>query len=186
MSMGGAADDCEGDGDSLDDPPPIAGVLALADRYRLRAHRQARGQYLAAKRASAMHARLGIPVVILSTAAGGSTFATLNSAPEIEWIVATGTISLVAAAMAALQTFFGFADRAEKHRAAGGQFAGLKIDLDLLMLKAGLKGVGAGHAVSALESAAAKFTRLQSESPDIPDRFYDQARREQESDHEGV
>jgi hypothetical protein len=128
-----------------------------------------------------MHIRLGTPAVILSAIVGSAIFATISSAPELWLIISTGTASVVAAVLTALQTFFGFSDLANKHRVAGAAFAAFKRDLDIFAIK--LKSVSTMNEVG---EVAERFNKLQQNSPDIPDHYYDQARREQSLDIEGV
>lgn len=158
---------------------------ALADRYRLRAHRAARAQYLAGKRNQRMHVSLGVPVVILTSLAGTAVFASLSTEPAVWAVVATGAVSVVSAVLAALQTFFQHAQRAAQHRAAGAQYAALKRDFDLWLLELRAQGLS-DELDGRLRLLSDQLSRTEAASPDVPDRWYDQARREQDADLEGV
>ena len=63
---------------------------------------------------------LGIPTLIVSTVVGTSVFAALSSQsiPPI-WV---GILSMVAAVLAALQTFMDFGGRSDKHRLAAVKY----------------------------------------------------------------
>jgi hypothetical protein len=162
-------------------------ILARADRYRLRAHRKARAHYLASKRAHSMHLRLGVPVVVSTTIVGTTIFGTLSKNPQVFWMVLTGLLSLAAAVLAALQTFFRHAEVAEKHRVAAASYAGLQRELDVYLMKH--RKVDAGDRAAALDelqSCLHKLDELEKASLDVPDRLYDQAVREQQADKEGV
>ena len=163
-------------------PSPRDQVAELVDRYRLRAHRSGRAQYLAAKHAARMNNRLGIPVVFTTTAVSTSVFATLGSFSNVFWFAITGIVSLVAAILAALQTFFRFGDRSAHHRSAGAQYAALKREFDVLALEIRITPNEVGAAVTRLSSLAARVSDLDQESPDVPD----QARSEQAMDTEGT
>jgi hypothetical protein len=76
---------------------------------------------------------LGIPVVILSTLVGTSLFATLADpkaiiAPPLR--IAVGLVSVLAAVLAATQTFLRFAERSERHAQAGDWFAAIRREIE--------------------------------------------------------
>jgi hypothetical protein len=78
---------------------------------------------------------LGIPVVILSTLVGTSLFATLADpksiiAPPLR--IAVGLVSVLAAVLAATQTFLRFAERSERHAQAGDWFAAIRREIEEL------------------------------------------------------
>ena len=79
------------------------------DRHEEASRRYARGQYA-----------LGIPSLIVSTVVGTSVFAALSS-KEIPplWV---GLLSILAAVLAALQTFLDFGGRSDKHRNAAVRY----------------------------------------------------------------
>ena len=175
----------EATGPETKPPAESLELLALAERLRLRAHRMARAQYLAAKRVSRMHSFLGVPVVVLTAAVGTSLFATAGSGSGRAVSITAGLLSALAAAAAALQTFFRYSERAEKHRSSAAAFAGLKRELDLFMVKARASDV-ADRDVQQLDILIQRFNDLEANSIDVADSFYDQARREQDQDDEGV
>jgi hypothetical protein len=112
-----------------------------------------------------MHVRLGVPVVSLSTIVGSAIFATLTATPNAILTVVAGLTSIAVATLAALQTFFGYSERAGKHRLASP-------NLDM--------------ALELLNELTQRLKQHEQESPDVPDRYYDQARREQAGDTEGI
>jgi hypothetical protein len=79
------------------------------DRHAEAARRYARGQYA-----------LGIPSLVVSTVVGTSVFAALSSkeVPPL-WV---GLLSILAAVLAALQTFMDFGGRSDKHRDAAVKY----------------------------------------------------------------
>jgi hypothetical protein len=79
------------------------------DRHDEAARRYAKGQYA-----------LGIPSLIVSTVVGTSVFAALSSkeVPPL-WV---GLLSILAAVLAALQTFMDFGSRSDKHRSAAVKY----------------------------------------------------------------
>jgi hypothetical protein len=169
-----------------DEPASLQAVRELLDRNRLRAHRMARAQFLAGKRAESMHNLLGIPVVVLTAVVGTTIFSSLGSSPNRALVIAAGLISLLAAVLAALQTFLGFAQRAEKHRASGVAYSELKRDLDLLATQLTLVAPTAAEALAELKPLLARYAAVDKESADVADAHYDRARREQDQDDEGI
>lgn len=161
-------------------------VLTQLDRVRIRAHRAGRAQYLAAKQAGAMHSRLGLPSVVLSATVGTAVFGTLAVQPEPYLVILTGGVSLGAGILTAVQTFFSFAERAEKHRMAGAKYIGIKRHLDLLKTRYATQESIDDPEFSQLSEIIENVNQLDKESPDVPDRLYDRARREQDADIEGI
>jgi len=79
---------------------------------------------------------MGVPVVIFSSIVGTSLFATLadpNKSISPTFKIIIGMISLLAAILAALQTFLRFGERAEKHVVAGDWYAAVRRDVDELL-----------------------------------------------------
>lgn len=161
-------------------------VATLAERLRRRAHRAARAHFLAGKSAAQRNIQLGAPVVILSSAVGSATFATLATKPGLPWIIATGAVSFAAATLAALQTFFRFSEQAQEHKRSGAEYAALKRDLDLFMIICRDQNLVARDLHEALTQMTSRFNELERSSPDVADHLYDQAKQEQGEDREGI
>jgi hypothetical protein len=161
-------------------------IAQRANHYRLRAHRRSRAHYLACKRNGSLHIRLGVPVVIATTIVGTAIFGTLSSSPAFMWIVLTGLLSITAAVLASLQTFFRFSEAAEKHRVAAASYAALYRKLDLFQLKLKNDPKDTNSLIAQLEHHLATLDELEAASLDIPDHMYDRAVREQKDDVEGV
>lgn len=168
------------------EPASLSKVQDLLERYRLRAHRMARAQYLAGKRSHSMHTLLGIPVVVLTAVVGTTIFASLGASPDSRLVIVAGLVSLLAAALAALQTFLGFAQRAEKHRTAAAAYGTLKHELDLLATQLQVTSPTAANALTELRPLVQRFAAVEQESADVHDAHYDRARREETLDDESV
>ncbi len=69
---------------------------------------------------------LGGPVVVLSAAAGTSTFVYLESGTNQVALIVTGIVSMSVAVLAGLQTFLRFSERAEQHRTVGARYGAIK------------------------------------------------------------
>jgi hypothetical protein len=89
-----------------------------------------------AARFNSRHYRLGMATVVLTSVVGTAVFASIATQPQyVPLQVLTGVLSVAAAAIAALHTFFDFAGQSAKHKAAGGAFEVLRRRLELLKLK---------------------------------------------------
>jgi hypothetical protein len=76
---------------------------------------------------------LGLPVTTLTAVVGTSLFATLNEQQLPAALrITIGTISVAAAVLSAIQTFFGFAQRADKHVLAADWYAALRRKIEEL------------------------------------------------------
>jgi hypothetical protein len=75
----------------------------------------------------------GVPAIVISAAVGVSAFSSvaMEVIPAYAKII-IGLLSVAAAALSALQTFFKFSERAEKHKSAGVQYGCLRRKLEQL------------------------------------------------------
>lgn len=108
---------------SLAWPPAVLELLHDWDR---RAAASEATHYELAGRLAKRNIQLGAPIVILTTIIGTSVFATLEEQVESGWRIAVGLVSVLAAVLASLQTFFRFAERAEQHRIAAELWAAIR------------------------------------------------------------
>lgn len=95
--------------------------------------------YLLTTRLRRANLWIGIPAVVASAVVGTSLFATLaesdgttlNLSPELR--VAIGSLSVIAAVLAAVQTFLGFAKRAEQHVQAADWYAAIRRKIEQVL-----------------------------------------------------
>lgn len=132
----------------------------LAVEWLHRAERTQHGHYLAALHFSQWHYWMGVPVVLLTAAVGTSVFATLQNKPDAWVQITVGLLSFLAALLAALQTFLGYGERAEKHRLAGARYGGIGRRLELLL--------ASDSGWEALKEIEEELNSLAQESPNIP------------------
>ncbi len=121
----------------------------------------AHGHYRAALRFSRLNYWFGFPTVILATVVGTSVFATLQTKPDFWWQVIVGVMSIAAAILSALQSFLGYSDKAEKHRAAGSKYNALGRELELWLSLP-------QEDAEKLDSIRKRIDSLAQESPHIP------------------
>lgn len=91
---------------------------------------------MAAGRASRKNIWLGVPVVIFSSIVVTSIFGSISEAPRSTiWQIITGFVALTAAVLAALQTFFRFAEQSQVHLAAAVGFLTMRRKLDVFLVR---------------------------------------------------
>ena len=74
---------------------------------------------------------LGVPSVALSAAAGTALFATLQKkSTSVGLRLAIGLVSVLAGVLAALQTFLGYGERADRHRAAASAYGAVRREIE--------------------------------------------------------
>lgn len=69
---------------------------------------------------------LGIPTIVLTAIVGTTVFASLQKQVSFKIQIAVGAISVLAAVLAALQTFLRFTERAERHRSAAAHYGAIR------------------------------------------------------------
>jgi hypothetical protein len=124
--------------------------------------------YAASDAANRWNVLLGIPVVIVSAVVSTSIFASINAQPADAWKIAAGLVSLAAAALSALQTFFKFPEAGERHRMAAARFGRVRREAEVFGLRYG--SADAAHreaALADLEAIATKLGELDEGSPPV-------------------
>ena len=128
-----------------------------------------RAHYLSADHFGARKYWLGIPAVILSTLVGTSVFATVQKQPDLWLQITVGLASVAAALLASLQTFLGYAERAEKHRIAGAKYGALGRELEQLLV------AGTAPSPETMSEVRKRLDDLAVESPNNPLPIYRRA-----------
>jgi len=128
-----------------------------------------RAHYLSADHFGARKYWLGVPAVVLSTLVGTSVFATVQKQPELWLQISVGLASVVAALLTSLQTFLGYAERAEKHRIAGAKYGALGRELEQM------RATGAETTPEQITEVRKLLDDLAVESPNNPLHIYARA-----------
>lgn len=81
---------------------------------------------------SRLNYMLGIPTIILSTVVGTAVFVSLDNQAIGNYKIVIGVVSMLASVLAALHTFLGFSQRAEKHRLTATGYASVRRELELI------------------------------------------------------
>src|SRR4051794_28284543 len=130
---------------------------------------------------SSRHRRLGVPVIVTTTFVSTAIFTTLSNEPAIGWRVATGIVSVAAAVLAALQTFFGFAEQAQRHLAAAIGYSSLRRKIELFQLKYDIEPTDRVGALEALDALTQDLDKLEATAPPIDDKVYARVKRRSEA-----
>jgi hypothetical protein len=141
---------------------------AVLDQWHRRVWASQLAHYRRATRLRRANISLGLPVVILSTMVGTSLFATLNETQlPIALRIVVGTISVGAAILAAVQTFFGFAQRADRHVLAADWYAALRRKIEELRA---VPRDARGDARKVLDDIRREMNTVSSQFPQIGER----------------
>jgi hypothetical protein len=161
--------------DAVEDTPWTPAVLALLRDWQRRAAASAEANYGVAQRLARHNIRLGIPVVALTTLIGTSVFATLEENVAVEWRLVIGALSALAAVLASLQTFLRFPERAEKHRAAGEQWAAVRREISQMLALHPTYLASRGDPKAYLDDLRRRMDEIAAQSPEMPDRDWARA-----------
>ena len=116
---------------TLYQPPQDVKELVLAWLRRARESQMA--HYEMANVLSRRSQWLGVPVILITAIVGTSVFASIAAEPiAVEAKVVVGLLSVFAAVLSSLQTFFKFSERAEKHRAFAARYGAVRREIEAL------------------------------------------------------
>ena len=119
--------------------------------------------YEVAERFSRRNYQLGIPVVIVSSLVGTAVFSDWGN----KWVV--GSISILAAVMASLQTFLKFGENASLHGAAADWFAAIRRDIEeTLALSPEMR----GRPKACLDSIRQEMNKAGQKSPELSEHLW--------------
>jgi hypothetical protein len=147
--------------------PPVDEEQLLLKWVR-RARESQMSHYDMADLLAARDRRTGWLVTALTAFVGTAVFATLNaSAVSPALRIFIGFVSVTAAVSSALRTFMKYAERAEKHRAAGARYGAVRRRLEAVF--AGDADARDGHYLSSIRE---ELDRLAEDSPNVPPRVF--------------
>ena len=115
------------------------------------------------------HLWLGASTMVLSTIVGTAVFSSWE-ATAVDNLMRTllGMLSLLAAAMAALQTFLNFSDRAAQHKSAGVSYGAIRRELELIKT---VPPKTEEEIVKMLQIIKLKMDELAEKSPGVQSKF---------------
>jgi hypothetical protein len=162
----------------------VQDILDRAQQYLDLVINKDNAHYKMAARFGDRHRRLGIPVIITTTFVSTAIFTTLTEETAVGWRVATGIVSVAAAVLAALQTFFGFAEQAQRHLGSAIGYSSLRRRFEHFLLKFGLEGADRAQALSALDALTQELDKLEATGPPIDEVVYDEVRERMRRERE--
>jgi len=152
-------------------------VLQRAAAYRLLAIRKDNAHYAMAQRFERRNKVLGVPVVLTTTAVSTAIFGTLETQAAVGLKLATGLVSAAAAVLAALQTFFNYADQAKQHQASARDYSKIRRRLELFELGHSSGSTNRDETLLKLTKFAQQLDELEAHEPTISDHVYDRVAR---------
>jgi hypothetical protein len=150
-------------------------VLDRANEYGVYAAARDRAHYQMSLKLDRRSRFLGVPSIILGALVGTAIFGALESAPSTGWKIATGLTSIAAAVLAALQTFFNYADLAAKHAQSSNVFAGLRRDFHAFRLRNSDGAASRDQALDELKELNRRLAEAEQVCPRIPNRQWKKA-----------
>jgi hypothetical protein len=135
--------------------------------WRNRVYAAQAGYYEMAERLRRRNYWLGIPVVIVSSMVGTAVFADWGNDGTYKWWV--GSVSILAAVLASLQTFLKFGENANLHGVAADWFAAIRRDIEEIQaLPAHLR----GNPKTCLDAIRHEINRAGQKSPELSEALW--------------
>jgi hypothetical protein len=133
-----------------------------------------RGNFMAAKHYSRLNILLGVPVVMVTSIAGSTMFATSGESDALALQYAAGALAILATVLSSLQTFLSYGEQAAKHKEAAVKYGTLRTELQVMLTSdiAALPDLDAR-----IESLRVRWAGIDAESPTLPKKIYDNTRR---------
>jgi hypothetical protein len=147
-----------------------ARIDALLQDWHNRAAAAQHAHYLLADRLRRRNLALGVPTVVFTTVVGTSLFATLTHQDLNRGLrVVIGCVSVLAAVVAALQTFLRFSERAAQHVTAADWYSAIRRDTAQLMA---LPPAARGPVKPALDAIRSQMNKAGQNAPEIGDSLW--------------
>lgn len=155
--------------DNAVDPvsPWSKAVIERLRDWERRAAAAAEVHFQTAENLSRWNIFLGIPVVALSAIVGTAVFATLTEDVDSRIRIAAGSLSVIAAVLASIQTFLRFGERAEQHRVAAERWSAIRREIEKARA---LTAEDVGDPKQLLDEVSARMDEAAEKAPAMPDR----------------
>jgi hypothetical protein len=155
----------------------IFDLQKTAATYRQLAIHKDNAHYAMAQSLERRHKLLGVPVIVTTTLVSAAIFSTLEAQAALGWKIATGLVSVTASVLAALQTFFNFADQAERHQLSARGYSQVRRRCELFDLRYRLDSEY-DDALRDLGELAQQLDELEAHEPTIRDAVYKEIKRQ--------
>jgi conflict system pore-forming effector with SLATT domain len=147
-------------------------IEQLLQDWRNRVYAAQAAYYQEAERLRRRQYQLGIPTVIVSSLVGTAVFADLDKVTTLRWVV--GSVSILAAVLASLQTFLKFGENATLHGVAADWFAAIRREIEeLLVLPVDLR----GNPKSCLDAIRQEINKAGQKSPELRETLWSRIAR---------
>lgn len=157
-----------------------------AIHFRDRAYRMSRAHAIAKQKTKYFSYWMTVPILVLTMISGALAYSGLFVELSRVIVGVIGSVSVFAAILTSLQLFFNFESKSQKHSGAEAQYKLIYRKLSLLSAATDEHGVSEAEILARVESYVDRLGELDSVSPDVPDRYYDQAKVEHINDSEGI
>jgi conflict system pore-forming effector with SLATT domain len=151
-----------------------ASMKELLRGWLLHAHKGRDRHDMASRRYEGRRSALGLPTIVLSTVVGTSVFASLGTQAGTWAQITVGFLSVTAAVFSALQTFFDYPVRAERHRMAGAKYKAIIRELEEVLA---VPDAVATHDPAWLDALRQRLDALEEEAPVVAPGIYDEVER---------
>jgi hypothetical protein len=154
------------------EPRPASAESSVLEQWRNGVRIEHIAHSRAAARFEALGRALGLAVVALTAIVGTSVISTLEASPSTAVKIVAGVLAFAASALAAMQTFLGYAERAASHREVAAKYGTLRRRMDA---------IEASHPVDlreAMEDLQTRWDDIEASQPSTPQRLHDVARAE--------
>jgi hypothetical protein len=147
-------------------------IEQLLQDWRNRVYAAQAAYYHEAERLRRRQYQLGIPTVIVSSLVGTAVFADLDKVTTLRWIV--GSVSILAAVLASLQTFLKFGENATLHGVAADWFAAIRREIEeTLALPVDLR----GNPKACLDAIRQEINKAGQKSPELRETLWSRIAR---------
>ena len=140
-----------------------------------RAERALYAHRFAAKGFRTLHLWLGIPLVLLTAFVGTSVFVALEKETSQEFRFITGGTSVVAALLAALQTFLDFRERSDSHNQAAARYGAVRRKIEQFEA---LPTTDSEGCMEFFDSVRIELDTLAASFPAVSERYWKKADKE--------
>ena len=144
-----------------------AQVAQLLENWHKRVYAAQAAHYASADTFRLLNYFVGVPAVIFASIVGTAIFADL--ANDRSRALAVGAISILAAVLAALQTFLRFSERAAQHATAADWYSAIRRDIEETLH---LPVESRGKAKDRLDSVRKEMNRVAQDAPELSVRLW--------------
>ena len=142
-------------------------VVHLLDDWHKRCYAAQHAHYATADMCRLLNYLVGVPAVIFASIVGTAVFADLADDTPRRFAIAS--VSILAAVLAALQTFLRFSERAASHAAAGDWYSAVRRDIEETLH---LPVEDRGSAKDCLDTVRKEINRVAQDAPELSVRAW--------------